>query len=73
MCALDRMKDTLITEFIVDIKKQISFPLCIHIKPKTCVICYDTIHTHKSVCRRFIKTKIIEHNYHTECLTRLAF
>jgi len=60
--------DTLITEWIVDIKKNLSFPLHIHSDSKRCVICYDTIYTAKSVCRRFIKNKIIEHNYHTECL-----
>ena len=60
--------DILIAEWIINIKKHLSFSLHIHIDPLRCVICYDTIHTAKSVCRRFIKNKIIEHNFHTECL-----
>ena len=62
--------DTLITEFIVDIKQLITFPLYITCKPKVCIICYDIIDkkNNKSICRSFIKNNVIEHNYHTRCL-----
>lgn len=62
--------DTYISTFIINIKNIISFPLHITIKPKICIICYDTIENNKkkSVCRQFINNKVIEHNYHTHCI-----